>query len=172
MIVVDASLAAEWVVPEEERSEQALALLRRTLDADEPMIAPTLLAFEMTNVVRQRVRRGSLGLVDALASLDDFLAMPIEFRSPPSMHGRALALAVAFDLPAAYDAHDLALIETAGCDLWTDDRRLLRQVGGRFPALRWIGDYRPSRLGRMKVPPCRALDPAAGTPVCVPPAPR
>ncbi|MBA3416817.1 MAG: hypothetical protein H0U10_16475 [Chloroflexia bacterium] len=78
MIVVDASVAAKWVLRDEERADAAAALLAATLDADEVLIAPPLLPFEI-----------------------------------------------------------------ADCDLWTDDRRLVRQVGDQFPALRWIGDYWP-----------------------------
>lgn len=35
----------------------------------------------------------------------------------------------------------MCLAQTPGCDLWTDDRRLLGALGGTLPFVRWIGDY-------------------------------
>lgn len=145
MIVVDASVAAKWVLPNEGRTEAALSLLGQMLGTDERMIAPTLLAFEITNIVHQRVRRGFLAADEATVPLDDFFSLPIVFSSPSGLHHLALALAAEFGLPAAYDAHYLALAELADCDLWTDDRRLMRQVGDRFPSVRWLGDYLPEQ---------------------------
>jgi predicted nucleic acid-binding protein len=140
VIVVDASVAVKWVVPGEEHASEALALLTATTEADELILAPTLLPFEVANVIHKLVRRGVIDAARGRIFLDRFLALPIELAAPLGFHRRALALAGEFDLPAAYDAHYLALAEFAGCDVWTDDRRLLRQVGGRFPALRWIGE--------------------------------
>jgi len=69
-----------------------------------------------------------------------------EASSPQALapvHRRALQLADTYNLPAAYDAHYLALAEAFGCELWTDDQRLLRRVGGALDFVRWIGDYQP-----------------------------
>ena len=77
-----------------------------------------------------------ISLETALGLLDDFLAFTIEFRNPEWLHGQALILADAFGLPAAYDAHYLALAEHHECELWTADRRLLRTVGNSLPFVR------------------------------------
>jgi len=58
-------------------------------------------------------------------------------------HFQALALADALDLAATYDAHYLALAEHLGCELWTDDQRLMRRVASSLPFVRWIGDHPP-----------------------------
>src|SRR5438094_844573 len=122
MICVDASLAVKWIL-REERTELARALYRASLRSNEEIIAPPLLPIEVTNILRQRMRaQDELSLEDANALLDAFLALPITFHSPPGLHQRALALAVGFGLPAAYDAHYVALAEHFGCDLWTDDQ--------------------------------------------------
>lgn len=143
MIVVDASVAVKWIVPGEARTDEAFSLLNATLARREAIIAPPLLMYEAANIVRQKVRRGEIGPERALALVDGFLALPIERSTFPEFHRRAVAIAIEFDLPAAYDAHYLALAEAASCPLWTDDLRLVRQARDRFPALRWLGDYRP-----------------------------
>ncbi|HVC82743.1 MAG TPA: type II toxin-antitoxin system VapC family toxin [Chloroflexota bacterium] len=141
MICVDASLAAKWVLPEE-YSKEALALYRASANAGESIVAPTLLPYEVTNILRLRTSRAALSLADARTLLTRFLAFPVLLQSSSSLHERALNLAARFDLPATYDAHYLALAEQAACPFWTDDRRLLRQLNGRAPYARWIGDYR------------------------------
>ncbi len=51
-------------------------------------------------------------------------------------------LADEHDLPAVYDAHDIALAELLGTTLWTAGQRLLRALGGRLAFVRSIADYR------------------------------
>ena len=46
-----------------------------------------------------------------------------------------------FDLPAAYDAYYLALSRVLGREFWTDDQRLLQQVGDRLPSVRPLADF-------------------------------
>ena len=144
MICVDASVAAKWFL-QEDLTDQARALLRDTLMADEPIVAPPLLPYEVTNILRQRLRAAaSIPLEQSIVHLEDFLSVPIELRNPPGLHRRALILADTYGLPAAYGAHYLALAEHLDCPLWTDDRRLLRIVGDRLLFVRPIGDYKPS----------------------------
>src|SRR5918998_2835670 len=133
MICVDASVAVKWILAEE-RSDRADALYDATVDAYQPIIAPQLLPVEVTNILRQRMRAQSgISLVTATEFLDAFLALPIEFHNPAGLHHQALVLADALDLPTTYDAHYLALDERLGCELWTDDQRLIRQGPTTLP---------------------------------------
>src|SRR5688500_12026909 len=109
MICVDASLAVKWILKEEVDSDRAKALYRATLEADEPIVAPQLLHIEVTNILRQTVRRvGGLSPSEAVTLLDDFLSFSIDVHNPAGLHRQALVLANAYHLPAAYDAHYLA----------------------------------------------------------------
>src|SRR5687768_1648460 len=138
MICVDASVAVKWIL-EEERSDRADALYDATVDAGQPIVAPPLLPLEVTNILRQRMRAQSgISLVTATEFLDAFLTLPIKFHNPVGLHYQALVLADALGLPGTYDAHYLALAEHLGCELWTDDQRLLRHVAERLPFVRWI----------------------------------
>jgi predicted nucleic acid-binding protein len=82
-----------------------------------------------------------MSLVAGRRALADVLASNIQFHSPPGMHQLALTIADDHDLPAAYDAHYLALSDLLGCEFWTADVRLLRRVQGALPFVRWLGDY-------------------------------
>ncbi len=105
------------------------------------MLAPRLLPFEIANILRQRMRRAELPLADARQLMAQFHRFTIALVEPPDLYDRALSLAEAHALPAAYAAHYLALAERYACPLWTDDQRLLRLVGGRLAYLSPIADY-------------------------------
>jgi predicted nucleic acid-binding protein len=141
VICVDASVAIKWLL-KEERSDRAIALYEATAKANQPIVAPPLLPLEITNILRQRMRtQNGISLIRATEHLAAFLALPVEFHNPVGLHFQALVLADALGLPATYDAHYLALAEHLGCGLWTDDQRLIRQVGTSVSFTRWIGDH-------------------------------
>lgn len=140
MITVDASLATKWLFAEE-HTDKALDLLATTLSTRERIVAPPLLWIEMANILRQRMRRAGITLNQALELFDRFQEIPITSHSSSDLSREALILADRYQLAAAYDAHYIALAETLEADLWTDDRRLLRALGGKLPFVRWIGDY-------------------------------
>src|SRR5437660_1363286 len=121
MIVVDASVVAKWIFHTEARADKAIALLTHTMDDQELIYAPPLLAFEITNVIRQRMVREGLALHLAHGLISQFLALPVVYSQPPYFHEDALTLSDAHGLPAAYDAHYLALAQQLGCPFWTDD---------------------------------------------------
>jgi predicted nucleic acid-binding protein len=53
----------------------------------------------------------------------------------------AVYFAHRFGLPAAYDAHYLALAEREQCELWTADVRFLRAINGKLPWVHSLADY-------------------------------
>jgi predicted nucleic acid-binding protein len=147
VICVDASVAVKWIL-DEERSDKAITLYDAVVQAGQSIVAPPLLPLEVTNILRQRMRANpGLSLIDATDQLNDFLALPIEYHNPVGLHYQALVLADALGLPATYDAHYLALAEHLGCELWTDDQRLLRNVACSLPFVRWIGDHPATATG-------------------------
>ena len=146
MICVDASLAAKWFLAEE-GSTRATALYEETVPAGIAIVAPSLLPIEMTNIFHQQTKSADGWTLEmASASLARFLSLSIAIHNPDGLHQRALALANAYKLPAAYDAHYLALAEYFGCELWTDDRRLSRGVQSNFPFVRRLSEY-PTSAG-------------------------
>lgn len=68
-------------------------------------------------------------------ALQAALALPVRLYGEADLHRRALDMAQRLALPAAYDAHYLALAEWLGGSMWTADRRLARAVGDQLP---WV----------------------------------
>ena len=143
MICVDSSVAAKWILPET-HGDLALALVTDAASSGAAIIAPSLLPYEVANILRKRMLRESMPLAVADDLFAEFLDYAVDLTEASLLTRRALAIADRFGLPAVYDAHYLALAEQVGCNLWTDDQRLLRQVGGHLASVRWIGAYVPA----------------------------
>ena len=118
-LVLDASVALKWYVPEE-HADIAHGILR----SGEQLIAPQLVLAEVANASWKLVRRGELDArqhhrkAAAIARPFDLLA-PLSALLP-----RAAALALELDHPI-YDCFYLALSEARTAPLVADDRRLL-----------------------------------------------
>ena len=92
------------------------------------LYAPGLLYYEVTNVLYRYQRQGWMTEETIEAALAAALALPIELVNDSTLHLRARALANQLRLPAAYDAHYLALAERLEASLWTMDKRLYNSV--------------------------------------------
>jgi predicted nucleic acid-binding protein len=121
-LVVDASVATKWVLPEE-NSDRALAL---RLPAQE-FVAPTLIAAEIGNAVWKRVMWNDFPTADALRALDAALALFSQLIPTEELAARATEIAVELKHPI-YDCFYLALAERERCALVTADKRLLTVV--------------------------------------------
>jgi predicted nucleic acid-binding protein len=141
MICVDASVAVKWIL-QEEWTVKARALYFATIERGDEIVVPSLMPIEVTNTLRQQMRGpGALSLQGAEVLLADFLSFRFTTFDPAGLHQRALRLADAHRLSAAYDAHYLALAQMLDCEFWTADLRLIDQVERSVPFVRWIGDF-------------------------------
>ena len=140
MICIDASVAAKWLL-NEDYSDRAEALLNRALATPEPLVAPPLLPSEVANILRQRMQRGTLTLIEARALLAQFRAVPISLQAPETIYEQALVLADRYNLPAVYDSHYVVLAQLLGATLWTADEWLLNTLAGRLPFVQAIATY-------------------------------
>lgn len=139
--VVDASVAAKWVLPAstEPFADRADRLLRTYAAGSIHILVPDLFWLEMGNLLWKAVRRGEINVERARRGLDAML-----HRGFPSVPTRfhlfeALKIAVDFDR-TVYDSAYLALAVATGSELITADERLANALASRFP-LRWLGTY-------------------------------
>ena|SRR5438067_5256028 len=142
LVVVDASIAIKWSLNEPD-SNTALALLKNWTDRGIEVLAPALLAYEVTNAFYRHIRQGDIPFDDAKRGLKEIIFKVVEFDFPENsdFNIRAMELGQQFGLPATYDSHYLALAEREECELWTADMRLWNAIRGRFEWVRWLGDY-------------------------------
>lgn len=117
--VADASIAAAWVLPDEEAALADLALDRLGHDTAQ---VPDLFWHELRNLLLSAERRGRIDKRHAEVSMDRLRRLPIR-SSGESDDRHVMALARDHGL-TAYDATYLALAIRDGCALASLDRRL------------------------------------------------
>jgi len=132
-VVVDASLAAKWVVPEPD-SAAARALVEQWRAAGLAIAMPVHGPTEIAGVVRRYQRHGVFDLPRAKQAFLDAMAIGIGVVDGPGLYLRALELADQYGRSVP-DAMYLALAESLGCELWTADGVLKNAVS---PSLAWV----------------------------------
>ena len=122
-MIVDASVVVKWFVLEEQHDEA-----RSLLAADEPLLAPDLLAIEVANVLWAKVRRRELEPAQAERAI-----AAVGGRGEPQLRPSTPLLSPAFDLAVTleqpvYDCLYVALARATDDRLWTADARLARAI--------------------------------------------
>ena len=117
-LVVDASVAAKWVLPEA-GSVEAAAL--RTQDAD--LIAPSLIVAEIGNALWKSAMRGDVAGAEVAHMLDIAAAHYARLIPLADIANAAVKLAVDLEHPI-YDCFYLALADRERAELITADARM------------------------------------------------
>lgn len=139
LVVVDASLAAMWVMAEPYTS-QALALAADWAWNHVQAIAPHLMMSEVASALYKCMRRGELTLQQAVEALHVVYGFGVRLEGETGLHERALFLAQSLDRSAPYDALYLALAEHRGCQVWHGIYALSFPIS---PLAIYIGDAYP-----------------------------
>ncbi len=137
-ICIDASFALKLVLFEP-GSEEAHDLWEGWLRSDLVVIAPLLLFFEATSVIRNHVHRELISEETGRRALEVLHGLSIGAVHSEELHLRAWEFATHFDRPTAYDSYYLAMANAAGCDLWTADRRLYNAVREELSWVKCLG---------------------------------
>lgn len=129
LLVVDASVAAKWYVPEE-LSEEATGVLEAGARGEARLIAPGLLGPEIGNVLWHR--RGDITLERIHEAWAAFEAAPLSLVETESLMPAALEVAISSGC-TVYDGLYVALAEAyseEGAVLLTADRNLVTRLTG------------------------------------------
>jgi predicted nucleic acid-binding protein len=137
-VVVDASLAAKWLV-NEIHTEKAYALARSWAEKGIQPVAPYLMPVEVANVLYRRALQGDISLETATSLLDGLMDAGIEYRQPQGIHHKAIDLAAQLQQDTIYDAHYLALAESLDCEFWTADQRFYKAAKKLSHRVKWLG---------------------------------
>lgn len=135
-MVVDASVALKWFLP-----EPLAAAAMGLLDARHTLVAPGLLVIEAANALWKRYRRRELDAGEARRILGDLGRAPIEIHPSGPLTMAALDIAMRHTI-TAYDGLYLALAAGHRCQFVTADRRLYEicRATEMAPSLVWVGD--------------------------------
>lgn len=131
-ISIDASFALRLVLFEP-GSEEAPEHWESWLRSDLMVIAPFLLFFEATSVIRNHVHRGLISKETGRRVLEALQGFFVRAVHSEELHLRAWEINSRFNRPTAYDSYYLAV--AAACDLWPADRRLNNAIRDELP---WV----------------------------------
>ncbi|HOT83203.1 MAG TPA: type II toxin-antitoxin system VapC family toxin [Candidatus Defluviicoccus seviourii] len=123
-LVVDASVALKWFLPEPD-SQSAEALLA----GREVLIAPTLIISEVCNAAWKRWRRGETTARHAEWVAEGIATVGVMLIGDQDLAVSAMAIARRLDHPV-YDCFYLALAEQRDAVMVTADKRLIARVSG------------------------------------------
>lgn len=133
-LVVDASVAVKWFVPEI-HSEAALRLLKKERD----LLVPDLVWGEVGNILWKKKQRAEITDENARFILQQLGRFNLAVHSSQELAATAWALASRLKR-TFYDSLYLALSESQGCPLVTADRRLFNAVSPAGLNLIWVED--------------------------------
>lgn len=138
-IVIDASVALKWFLPDETGGLQALDILKKYAEGKVELVAPDLLDYEVFNGLLIAYRRNRLAKKLAEVASKKFLELQI--RHEPVKQDNLIALALETGL-SIYDAAYLGLAHQIKTQLVTADRPLFTNGRKILPdAIVWIEDW-------------------------------
>jgi predicted nucleic acid-binding protein len=138
--VVDASVAAKWVLPGEPNQEKTVKLKEDHVSGIVELCAPSFIVQEVTNALWRAVKLGRLCEEDAQEALKALSDMQIELYELSWLQASE-ELGIAYKLNMAiYDVAYLFLSEKTKTKLITADNKLYEKAKGNFRVLH-IKDY-------------------------------
>jgi predicted nucleic acid-binding protein len=123
-LVLDASVAAKWLLAEAD-SDKAAALFQAWTAKRIGLLAPEILPAEVSSALWKRVIRGLLPAVEALRLQNEFNDLGIPLHPIGELVNAAFDLALRFR-HSVYDGLYLALARQTGADLVTADEKLFK----------------------------------------------
>ena len=137
-LVIDASVAVKWVLPEVDRP-LALRLQDRYQLGEVKLLAPPLLLLEVGNALWKRVRRGELTAESAELCFHQLIIDAPELMDKTEVTVSAFHLVLAHRRPI-YDCLYLALALDRQCDLITADQRFFAAMNPAYSCVRLLRD--------------------------------
>lgn len=128
MVILDASVILKWFMTEEE-SEIALGFRDRHAIGEEHVIVPSLLFYEVANVLRYNTSLPDEELINLFEILKD---LELSAMNPSLPELEETMLYARQKNISVYDASYVILAKRLGCDLITADKRLADHINEPF----------------------------------------
>jgi predicted nucleic acid-binding protein len=139
LFVIDASVAAKWVLPDRSETllDEAELLLARYAKGHARLVVPDLFWAEFGNILWKAVRRGRCTQKAAQTSLTTMRTRGLSTIPSETLVEAAFAIAAAFNR-TVYDSLYIALAIDCQGQLITADEKLANAVAAHWP-VKWLG---------------------------------
>ena len=143
-LCLDAYVAIQISMPDSELGEKAVAFFRDSASVDCHLIVPQYFWVQVESLFQRRhlmpADEGGLK-AEEIARTIVWLRQRIETTPDDSLLLQARVLAQNLHRPHIYETIYIALAQKNICDFWTGDEELMKGDGGKFPCVKFIGDY-------------------------------
>ncbi len=138
-LVLDASVAAKWVLPSpgETLTQEALRLLKRYVAGQIRFLVPDLFWAELANIFWKAVRQGRWTQASGESALGAMRRRNFPTVPAVTLLEDAFAIATAFDR-SVYDSLYVALALASRSQFVTADERLANALAAHLP-VKWLG---------------------------------
>ena len=130
-VAIDASFLLQLFLPEDS-SDQIEKQWKNWIENSIEVIAPTLIIFEASSVLRNKVFRGTLDNVDASEMIDKIRHLDLSLIYAPELLELAWGIGAMLKVPTLYDCFYLAVAKLFGVHFWTADKKLYSSAKKEF----------------------------------------
>ncbi len=141
LVVMDASGAAAFALPDEKYHARARRLIADLAQQTARLIAPPIFESEADSIIRRRVYLATLTSHDGEIAQAVMDALQVEIIYDTATRSRAREIARQFNQVRVYDSTYAALAQARGVELWTADERFYNSVSDALPFVKFIGHY-------------------------------
>ena len=136
-VAIDASFLLKLLLPEDS-SDQVEHQWRNWIENSIEVIAPTLIVFETSSVLRNKVFRGILDDVDATEMIDRIRHLDLSLIYAQELIELAWGIGAILKAPSLYDCFYIAVAKLFKVPFWTSDKKLYKSAKKEFPFINLI----------------------------------
>jgi predicted nucleic acid-binding protein len=131
-VAVDASFLLKLFLPED-LSGQVQDHWRNWIESSIEVVAPTLIVFEASSVLRNKVFRRIVDEADAAEIIDKIRHLELSLVYASELMEMAWEIGKILEAPTLYDSYYVAVAKMFEAPLWTADERLYKSAHKHFP---------------------------------------
>ena len=140
-VILDNSVIVKWYLQDEESSDQAFKIFQDLMDKKIILSEPYLIYYEFNNVMNIAVKRGRIGIKDAINSIELFNSLPVIKYDFLNEHYKTIFKnAVDFGI-SSYDSSYITLAKEINVPFFTVNKALVTKCKSFSGNAIYIDEY-------------------------------